>query len=66
MSTNFWLAEWSDDPESAVPAVRDLYLGVYGALGAGSAVMVVSSSLITALGGLNASSKLHNNMVIKY
>ena len=63
VSTNFWLAEWSDDPDSAVPAVRDRYLGVYGALGAASAVMVVCSSLVTALGGLNASSKLHNNML---
>jgi ATP-binding cassette subfamily C (CFTR/MRP) protein 1 len=61
--TNFWLAAWSDDPNSAEPKVRDTYLGVYGALGAATAITIVSNSLITALGGLNASSRLHNNML---
>ena len=38
VGTNFWLAAWSDDPDSAIPKVRDTYLGVYGALGAGSSI----------------------------
>ena len=45
----------SDDPESADPSVRDVYLGVYGALGGLSAVSIVISSLFVAVGGLNAS-----------
>ena len=63
VGTNFWLAEWSDDPNSAIPKIRDTYLGVYGALGAATALTIVANSLLTALGGLNASSKLHNNML---
>ena len=63
LGTNFWLAEWSDDPDSAIPSVRNLYLGVYGGLGAASSVTVMLSSLLVTLGGLSASSKLHNAML---
>ena len=63
LGTNFWLAEWSDDPDSAIPKVRDMYLGIYGGLGAASAFTVMAKSLLVALGGLNASSKLHNIML---
>ncbi len=45
----------SDDPASAMPSVRDLYLGVYGALGGFSALTIMTSSLLVAVGGLNAS-----------
>ena len=45
----------SDDPKSAEPPVRDLYLGVYGALGGLSAITIMVSSLLVAVGGLNAS-----------
>lgn len=31
--SNTWLSEWSEDTNSSVPHVRDMYLGVYGALG---------------------------------
>ena len=30
--SNMWLSKWSEDPNSTEPAVRDLYLGVYGGL----------------------------------
>ena len=63
VSTNLWLAKWSDDPNSAEPNVRDLYLGVYGGLGALTAITIMLMSLMVALGGLNASSKLHNTML---
>ena len=63
LGTNFWLAEWSDDPDSAIPKVRNMYLGIYGGLGAASAFTVMAKSLLVALGGLNASSKLHNTML---
>ena len=61
--TNFWLAAWSDDPDSAIPSIRDMYLGVYGGLGAASAITVMFSSLLTLLGGLAASNKLHTAML---
>ena len=57
------MAAWSDDPDSAIPSVRDLYLGVYGGLGAASAITVMFSSLLTLLGGLAASNKLHTAML---
>lgn len=31
--SNTWLSEWSEDTNSTQPHVRDMYLGVYGALG---------------------------------
>ena len=63
IGTNLWLAKWSDDPNSAVPEVRDLYLGVYGALGSASAFMIMISSLLASIEGLRASSKLHSTML---
>ncbi len=63
VGTNIWLAEWSDDPNSSVPSVRNKYLGVYGALGGLSAITVMISTLFVTIGGLNASSVLHNTML---
>jgi ATP-binding cassette, subfamily C (CFTR/MRP), member 1 len=63
VGTNLWLSEWSDDPNSADPPIRNLYLGVYGALGTASALTICLSSVITAVGGLNASNILHDNML---
>lgn len=31
--SNTWLSEWSEDTDSGLPHKRDMYLGVYGALG---------------------------------
>lgn len=33
--SNTWLSQWSAHPEANSPEIRDLYLGVYGALGFG-------------------------------
>jgi ATP-binding cassette subfamily C (CFTR/MRP) protein 1 len=63
VGTNLWLSEWSDDPASANPPIRNLYLSVYGALGTASALTICLSSVITAVGGLNASNILHDNML---
>ena len=63
IGTNFWLAAWSDDPDSGIPEVRNVYLGVYGGLGGASAVTVGISSLLVTIGGLFASSKLHSKML---
>jgi hypothetical protein len=40
-----------------------MYLGVYGALGFTSAVMLGLVALVVAVGGLNASTKLHDKML---
>lgn len=56
--TNVWLGMWSEDPNMIVDGVvdtglRDLYLGVYGALGFAQAVSLMSSSVIFAKGELH-------------
>lgn len=63
IGTNVWLSVWSDDPDSAEASIRNVYLGVYGTLGSLSAATVCISALVTAVGGLNASSILHNRML---
>lgn len=63
IGTNVWLSEWSDDPDSAEPKVRNVYLGVYGLIGTLSALAVCFSTGITAVGGLAASSILHDKML---
>ena len=63
IGTNVWLSEWSDDPDAAVVSVRNLYLAIYGVLGAMSAVVLGISTLATAVGGLHASTILHNKML---
>ena len=40
-----------------------MYLSVYGVFGAVSAIAICIVTLITAVGGLNASTKLHDNML---
>ena len=63
IGTNVWLSEWSDDPQAGQVKVRNLYLSVYGVLGVLTAVVFCVVNLVTALGGLNASTLLHDKMV---
>ena len=35
MYSNIWLSDWSEAENTTQPEIRDLYLGVYGALGLG-------------------------------
>ena len=63
IGTNVWLSEWSDDPEAGEVKVRNIYLSVYGVLGVLTAVVFCVVNLATALGGLNASTLLHDKMV---
>ena len=63
IGTSVWLSRWSDDPEAGEVRLRNLYLSVYGVLGVLSAVVFCVVNLVTALGGLNASTLLHDKMV---
>ena len=63
IGTNVWLSRWSDDPDAAETNTRNLYLSVYGVMGALSAVAIGVSTLITAVGGLSASTILHDKML---
>ncbi|KDR24195.1 Multidrug resistance-associated protein 1, partial [Zootermopsis nevadensis] len=68
IGSNVWLSEWSNDKnvyvnETVNEGKRDLYLGVYGALGAGQVIAVFISSLYLALGTLLAARYLHCQML---
>ncbi|GAB0099313.1 multidrug resistance-associated protein 1 [Sergentomyia squamirostris] len=60
IGSNIWLARWSTDPNAGNDTgTRDMYLGVYGALGAGQAILMLVASLIMALGCLYAARDMH-------
>jgi ATP-binding cassette, subfamily C (CFTR/MRP), member 1 len=62
--SNIWLSQWSESPDAGTdPAVRNLFLGVYGALGVGQALALFAGSLILAIGCLNAAKFLHNKLL---
>uniref|UniRef100_A0A182QBD7 ABC-type glutathione-S-conjugate transporter n=1 Tax=Anopheles farauti TaxID=69004 RepID=A0A182QBD7_9DIPT len=60
IGSNLWLSRWSTD-ESAEndTSVRDMYLGVYGAFGAGQVLANFVASLTFALGALYAAKAMH-------
>ncbi|XP_018568571.1 multidrug resistance-associated protein 1 isoform X2 [Anoplophora glabripennis] len=64
IGSNVWLGVWANDSSLNVngtvnTARRDLYLGVYGALGIGQAVTSVFSELAPGLGCVAAAKGLH-------
>ncbi|XP_058124357.1 multidrug resistance-associated protein 1 isoform X3 [Anopheles coustani] len=60
IGSNLWLSRWStDDSAENDTSVRDMYLGVYGAFGAGQVVANFISSLTFALGALYAAKAMH-------
>ncbi|CAH1122634.1 unnamed protein product [Ceutorhynchus assimilis] len=65
IGSNVWLGLWSDDADmvdkngTVNKAKRDLYLGVYGALGIGQVIVIFFASLTLYVGTLNAAQKLH-------
>ncbi|XP_042861563.1 multidrug resistance-associated protein 1-like isoform X1 [Penaeus japonicus] len=68
VGSNVWLTAWSS--ESALqnetgqdPAIRDKYLGVYGALGIGQALTICLGSLIIAGATVSASKLLHKMLL---
>ncbi|XP_057660508.1 multidrug resistance-associated protein 1 isoform X6 [Diorhabda carinulata] len=64
VGSNVWLGQWADDNKIVSynvvdTARRDMYLGVYGALGLGQATGIIFGTVIFALGSLNAATTLH-------
>ncbi|CAH0555484.1 unnamed protein product [Brassicogethes aeneus] len=64
IGSNIWLGVWADDNELMVngtqnTAKRDMYLGVYGALGIGQVFAIFLSVLALYVGTLNAAKLLH-------
>uniref|UniRef100_A0A182MKW0 ABC-type glutathione-S-conjugate transporter n=1 Tax=Anopheles culicifacies TaxID=139723 RepID=A0A182MKW0_9DIPT len=66
IGSNLWLSRWSTD-ESAEndTSVRDMYLGVYGAFGAGQVLTNFIASLTFALGALYAAKTMHE-LLLRY
>ncbi|XP_046388373.1 multidrug resistance-associated protein 1 isoform X3 [Ischnura elegans] len=62
IGSNFWLSAWSNDNSTTDSSRRDMYLGVYGALGVGQAVTCVIAALMINIGILNAAALMHNSM----
>lgn len=67
LGTNYWLSIWTDNKlgNASEPRYRDLYIGVYGALGAGQAVSVMVLTVGLAFCTLKASRKMHTHMLLK-
>jgi ATP-binding cassette subfamily C (CFTR/MRP) protein 1 len=66
ISYSLWLSEWAEDADSSRvndTSLRDLRLGVYGALGIGEAVMTFTTALSLNLVCLNAANLLHSEML---
>ncbi len=57
--SSVWLAKWSDAAKTSDAGDRDVYLGVYGALGFGQAVAAIFGSACLYLGTLKGSEYLH-------
>ncbi|XP_065155853.1 multidrug resistance-associated protein 1 isoform X1 [Atheta coriaria] len=66
IGSNVWLSEWSTDSEmnnangTVNTEKRDLYLGVYGALGIGQALSMFIAALTLFVGALRAARQLHD------
>ncbi|XP_031350249.1 multidrug resistance-associated protein 1 isoform X4 [Photinus pyralis] len=62
VGSNLWLTEWSNSKNVSTHQ-RDMYLGVYGALGLGQAITAVFAELCPTLGCWYAARLLHNVML---
>ncbi|CAB4066202.1 ABCC1 [Lepeophtheirus salmonis] len=65
--SSIWLEAWTQEDygNATIPKYRDLYLGVYGALGIGQAVTIFLLSLSVAMFTLKASKVIHNQTQLK-
>ncbi|XP_077258461.1 multidrug-Resistance like Protein 1 isoform X5 [Temnothorax americanus] len=68
IGSSVWLSVWSNDNQTVRndtldTAKRDMYLGVYGALGFGQATFVVLSQTALVVGCLRSSKLLHSELL---
>ncbi|XP_049538578.1 multidrug resistance-associated protein 1 isoform X3 [Anopheles darlingi] len=60
IGSNLWLSRWSTDKQAENDTgLRDMYLGVYGAFGAGQAILSFFCDLSPQLGTWRAARQLH-------
>ncbi|XP_049538580.1 multidrug resistance-associated protein 1 isoform X5 [Anopheles darlingi] len=66
IGSNLWLSRWSTDKQAENDTgLRDMYLGVYGAFGAGQVLANFIASLTFALGALYAAKAMHE-LLLQY
>ncbi|XP_055643285.1 multidrug resistance-associated protein 1 isoform X8 [Toxorhynchites rutilus septentrionalis] len=64
IGSNLWLSKWSTDQAAENDtSVRDMYLGVYGAFGAGQAILSFFCDLAPQLGTWSAAVHLHISLL---
>lgn len=63
MYANTWLSDWSADVDNVLPHKRDMYLGVYGAMGILQTVFQFFTAIAMAIGCLNAARDIHDNLL---
>ncbi|CAL4099766.1 unnamed protein product, partial [Meganyctiphanes norvegica] len=67
VGSNIWLSRWSDANITVNGTqdhgARDMYLGVYGAMGIGQALFILGGAFSLSIGGLEAASTLHNHLL---
>ncbi|XP_074036465.1 multidrug-Resistance like Protein 1 isoform X3 [Leptinotarsa decemlineata] len=65
VGSNVWLGVWADSANESQndTSKRDMYLGVYGALGLGQVVTIIVSNLIFTKGSLDAAAKIHKYLL---
>uniref|UniRef100_A0A336MEP5 ABC-type glutathione-S-conjugate transporter n=1 Tax=Culicoides sonorensis TaxID=179676 RepID=A0A336MEP5_CULSO len=63
IGSNIWLSKWSTDERANQTKWRNIYLGGYGAFGAGQVIADFISSLTLALGCLFAAKEMHYLLV---
>jgi ATP-binding cassette subfamily C (CFTR/MRP) protein 1 len=66
VGSNIWLSAWSDDPRASDdPGIRNMYLGIYGALGLIQSISIMIATTLLAIFTLNAAIKLHQSMLMR-
>ncbi len=61
--SSIWLRVWADQASNQTSSDRDLYLGVYGALGVAQIITIVAASLLMYFSTLGGAKRLHNKML---
>ena len=63
--TNYWITWWTNNTfgNATEPANRDMYIGVYAAMGTISSFLALALAIVLAIVYLRASSSLHKQML---
>jgi ATP-binding cassette subfamily C (CFTR/MRP) protein 1 len=65
MGSDWWLSYWSDQMAVATTRSVYFYLGIYVLFAMLAGVMVLVNAFLLIKGGINASTKIHNTMLLR-